>query len=53
MSLLQEINRLGTTMLVVTHQMDLVERFSNRVITIEDGLIASDRMDGNYRYENQ
>ncbi len=53
MSLLQEINRLGTTMLVVTHQMDLVERFNNRVITIQDGLIVSDRMDGNYRYENQ
>ena len=53
MSLLQEINRLGTTMLVVTHQMDLVERFNNRVITISDGLIVSDRMDGNYRYENQ
>ena len=53
MSLLQEINRLGTTMLVVTHEMDLVERFSNRVIAIEDGLIVSDRMDGNYHYENQ
>ena len=53
MSLLQEINRLGTTMLVVTHQMDLVERFSNRVIAIEDGLIVSDRMDGNYHSENQ
>ncbi len=43
MSLLQEINRLGTTMLVVTHQMDLVERFNNRVITIQDGLIVSDQ----------
>ena len=53
MSLLQEINRLGTTMLVVTHEMDLVERFNNRVITIQDGLIVSDRMDGKYRYENQ
>ncbi len=53
MSLLQEINRLGTTMLVVTHQMDLVQRFSNRVIAIEDGLIVSDRMDGNSTYENQ
>ena len=53
MSLLQEINRLGTTMLVVTHQMDLVKRFNNRVITIDDGLIVSDRMDGTYHYENQ
>ncbi len=53
MSLLQEINRLGTTMLVVTHQMDLVERFHNRVIAIDDGLIVSDNRDGNYHYENQ
>ena len=53
MSLLQEINRLGTTMLVVTHQMDLVERFNNRVIVIDDGLMISDGMDGKYHYENQ
>ncbi len=44
MSLLQQINRLGTTMLVVTHQMDLVERFTNRVIAIDEGLIISDKM---------
>ena len=48
MSLLQEINRLGTTMLVVTHERDLVEQFTNRVITINEGLIVSDRMDGGY-----
>ena len=53
MTLLQEINNLGTTMLVVTHERDLVEQFTNRVITINDGLIASDRMDGHYEYENQ
>ena len=46
MSLLQEINRLGTTMLVVTHEMDLVQRFSNRVIEINDGLIVSDIVNG-------
>ncbi len=46
MTLLQEINRLGTTMLVVTHERDLVERFTNRVIVINDGLIVSDGMDG-------
>ena len=48
MSLLQEINRLGTTMLVVTHEQNLVEQFTNRVITINDGYIVSDRMDGRY-----
>ena len=46
MSLLQEINNLGTTMLVVTHAQDLVQRFHNRVIAINDGLVVSDGMDG-------
>ena len=46
MRLLQEINRLGTTVVVVTHQHELVEQFSNRVIVINNGLVASDRMVG-------
>ena len=49
MSLLQEINNLGTTMLVVTHERDLVERFSKRVIAIDQGLVVHDGMDGYYR----
>ena len=53
MSLLQEINNLGTTMLVVTHAKDLVERFPKRVIAIDNGLIVSDGMDGYYHYEDQ
>ena len=53
MTLLQEINNLGTTMLVVTHEQHLVEQFENRVITIKDGLISSDRMGGQKEYENQ
>ena len=52
MSLLQEINNLGTTMLVVTHEMDLVDRFAKRVIAIDDGLVISDGMDGYYHYED-
>ena len=53
MSLLQEINNLGTTLLVVTHAQDLVELFHKRTIVINDGLIVSDGMDGYYSYENQ
>ena len=53
MSLLQEINNLGTTVLVVTHEKDLVERFANRVVAIDDGLVISDGMDGYYQYEDQ
>ena len=46
MSLLQEINNLGTTMLVVTHAQNLVERFGKRVIAIDNGLVVHDGMDG-------
>jgi cell division transport system ATP-binding protein len=53
MSLLQEINNLGTTMLVVTHAQNLVEQFANRTIVINDGVIVSDGMDGYLNYENQ
>ena len=52
MSLLQEINNLGTTLLVVTHAQDLVERLHKRTIVINEGLIVSDGMDGYYSYEN-
>ncbi len=43
MSLLERINELGTTVLVVTHEMGLVRRFAKRVVTIEDGMITSDK----------
>ena len=48
MTLLQEINNLGTTMLIVTHERDLVDQCTTRVITIDEGVIISDRMDGRY-----
>ena len=53
MTLLQEINNLGTTVLVVTHERELVERFDKRVIAIDEGVVISDGMDGYYRYENE
>ena len=46
MTLLKEINNLGTTMLVVTHAQDLVHMFNKRTIVINDGIIVSDGMDG-------
>ena len=53
MSLLQEINNLGTTVLVVTHEQELVRRFDKRVIVIDEGMVISDGMDGYYSYENE
>ena len=51
MLLLEKINKLGTTMLVVTHEKALVDRFSKRVITIENGVITSDGTGGYYDHE--
>ena len=51
MNLLQEINKLGTTLLVVTHEMNLVQQFGNRVISINEGLVVSDGMEGYRHYE--
>ena len=53
MVLLQEINNLGTTVLVVTHAKDLVERFEKRVSAIDEGVVVHDGMDGYFNYEIQ
>jgi len=50
---LEEINNLGTTVLVVTHEKELVERFTKRVVAIDEGRVVSDGMDGYYQYEEQ
>ena len=51
MSLLEKINELGTTVLVVTHERELVNEFSKRVIAIDGGRIISDRTGGYYQNE--
>lgn len=42
MELLSEINKRGTTILIVTHEHDLVQSFGRRVITIDKGVVVSD-----------
>ena len=51
MMLLERINELGTTLLVVTHEKSLVNRFSKRVVAIENGRIISDETGGYYNNE--
>lgn len=51
MLLLEKINELGTTVLVVTHEKELVNAFSKRVVAIDEGHVISDGMDGYYNYE--
>ena len=40
--LLHEINKMGTTIVMVTHEHELVSHFNHRVITIENGTVVSD-----------
>lgn len=40
--LLNEINKCGTTIIMVTHEHDLVSHFNHRVVTIENGSVVSD-----------
>ena len=51
MLLFEKINEMGTTILVVTHEKELVNALSKRVITIDGGHVISDGMDGYFSYE--
>lgn len=51
MSLLEEINSRGTTVLVVTHNKDIVNSMKKRVLTMHNGVIISDEEEGEY-YED-
>ena len=53
MMLLEQINALGTTVMVVTHERELVNRFTKRVVAISEGRIISDGMDGYYLNEEE
>ena len=46
MILLEDINKRGTTVVVVTHNRDIVERMQKRVITIDKGVVISDEKGG-------
>ena len=52
MKLLEEINERGTTVLVVTHNREIVNAFNKRVITMKKGVIISDEQEGGYQYES-
>jgi len=50
MMLLEKINELGTTTLVVTHERELVDRFRKRVISLYNGHLVGDGMEGYFNY---
>lgn len=51
MMLLQEVNKMGTTVVVVTHNNDIVDVMQKRVVTLEDGNLIRDDKKGGYEYE--
>ena len=51
MLLLEKINEMGTTVVVVTHEKELVNALSKRVIAIDRGHVISDGTDGYFSYE--
>ncbi len=46
---LEKINRYGTTVLLTTHNQEIVNRLKRRVITIKDGKVVSDRANAEYK----
>ena len=48
MNMLDEINKSGTTILVVTHNKEIVNEMKKRVITLKKGVIISDEEEGAY-----
>ena len=52
MRLLEEINRMGTTVVIVTHSEEIVARMHKRVITMERGCVISDEIRGGESDEN-
>ena len=53
MSLLNDINRRGTTVVVATHAKDIVDKMQKRVIAIENGTVCSDIKKGVYNNEHK
>ena len=51
MQLLYRINRSGTTVLMVTHDREMVDKMRKRVIALEDGRLARDERRGGYASE--
>lgn len=52
MKVLEEINKLGTTIIMVTHDTEIVNKLKKRVILLDSGRIVKDYKEGEYIHEN-
>ena len=51
MAVLDEINKLGTTIIMVTHDTDIVNKMKKRTILLDTGRILKDYKEGEYVHE--
>ena len=52
MAVLEEINKLGTTIIMVTHDVDIVDKMKKRTILLDSGRVLKDYKEGEYKREN-
>jgi cell division transport system ATP-binding protein len=52
MKILKQINRRGTTIVMATHDREIVNVMQQRVVALENGRIVRDEMGGQYGYED-
>ena len=52
MSVLEEINKLGTTIIMVTHDINIVKKMNKRVIVLDAGRVLKDYEKGTYSNAN-
>ena len=50
-AVLDEINKLGTTIIMVTHDTEIVNKMKKRVILLDSGRIVKDYKEGEYNHE--
>ena len=51
MNVLEAINKLGTTVIVVTHDTEIVDKMKKRVVVLDEGRILKEYAEGEYRHE--
>ncbi len=51
MKVIDEINKMGTTVIMATHNLDIVKSFKKRVVLMEDGKIKKDYKEGTFKNE--
>jgi cell division transport system ATP-binding protein len=51
MKVIEEINELGTTVIMATHNVDIVKKLNKRVILMENGKVIKDYKEGTYKHE--